>query len=159
MRSPTVDASSDCGLPGTVNGTTVLLTGDGFDPAPLSLTAMTVNAYCCAVLQLAGRDDQLGAGRLADRGVGAGGDGGDRVLLDVWPCPLAAGQRHGDRAVGLRLGGDARRRSGTSEVGTTGLLVRFGPAPLALTACTVNRYVWPLVRPVTSSERWLAPTS
>src|SRR5690606_11867239 len=32
------------------------------------------------------------------------------------------------------------------------------PAPRALTACTVNRYVSPLTRPVTSTERWFTPT-
>jgi hypothetical protein len=49
--------------------------------------------------------------------------------------------------------------SGTSEVGTTGLLCLAGPSPLALTACTENRYSCPLTRPVIFTERWLAPTS
>jgi len=42
----TVTAWTFFGALGTVNGTTVLLIGDGFEPAPLSLTATTVNAYC-----------------------------------------------------------------------------------------------------------------
>src|SRR5690606_7600245 len=49
--------------------------------------------------------------------------------------------------------------SGTSAVRTTGLLVRAGPAPLAFTACTEKREVLPLVSPVISRERWLAPTA
>ena len=34
------------GAPGTVNGTTVLDTGDGLDAVPRLLTAATMNAYC-----------------------------------------------------------------------------------------------------------------
>jgi hypothetical protein len=44
--SATVVAARLPGRPGTVNGTTVLLTGDAVEPAPFSLTATTVNAYC-----------------------------------------------------------------------------------------------------------------
>src|SRR5690606_11632870 len=42
----TVEATSCRTAPGLVNGTTVLLVGDGCVPAPLSLTATTVKAYC-----------------------------------------------------------------------------------------------------------------
>src|SRR5688572_16246082 len=41
----------------------------------------------------------------------------------------------------------------------TGFAARLGPAPLPLTACTVNRYSRPLVSPVMSTARWFAPTS
>src|SRR5205823_2784158 len=37
---------SPFGAPGTVNGTTVLDNGDGFDDVPRLLTAATMNAYC-----------------------------------------------------------------------------------------------------------------
>src|SRR4051794_5354827 len=42
----TVVASRFSTRPGLVNGTTVLLIADAFDPAPCSLTATTENAYC-----------------------------------------------------------------------------------------------------------------
>src|SRR5262245_23695862 len=77
----------------------------------------------------------------------------------LWPCPLAGGQVTvtvpSPFSVAVTLTGG----SGTSEVGMTGLAARLGPAPLPLTAYTVNLYEVPLVRPVTSSARWFAPTS
>src|SRR4051794_34465602 len=74
------------------------------------------------------------------------------------PCPSAAGQLTTTVPSGLATADAAPGGSGTSDVGLTALLVRAGPSPLALTACTSNVYVSPLVRPVTSTERWPAPT-
>ena len=45
-RSATVAARRSTGCPGAANGTTVSLTGEAAEPAPRSLTATTVNAYC-----------------------------------------------------------------------------------------------------------------
>src|SRR5689334_3670096 len=74
------------------------------------------------------------------------------------PSPFAAGQLTTTVPSGLAVAVAAAGGSGTSAVGRTGLLRRGGPAPLALTACISNVYVSPLVRPVTFSARWLAPT-
>ncbi len=127
------------GAPGAANGTTVLLAGDAFEPAPLSLTETTVNAYCvpyssspAGTTRSALRDSPTGAVAPADAAVTA-------YLAILLPCPLAAGQSTltvpSGRASAVTLAGG----SGTSAVGITGLLRRAGPAPLPLTACTLNR--------------------
>src|SRR6266542_82999 len=80
------------------------------------------------------------------------------ALPILWPCPLATGQVTVTVPSPFSAAVTATGGSGTSEVGTTGLAASLGPAPLPLTAYTVNRYCWPLVSSGTSKERWSAPT-
>ena len=90
----------------------VLLTGDAFEPAPRSLIATTVNAYCLPYSSSPSVMASSVRVGLADRGASALGDRGHRVPLDLEPWPFAAGHFTSDRAVRLGLRRDAGRRVG-----------------------------------------------
>src|SRR5690606_605206 len=135
----TVLAESCRGAPGTVNGTTVLLSGDDFEPAPLSVMDTTVKAYW---VPYSNKTGAITSSVLVVSPIGVVSPAETAVpaYLTIWlPWPLAAGHvtctEPSGRSFAVTLSGG----SGTSAVGTTGLLVRAGPAPLAFTACTEKR--------------------
>ena len=137
--SPTVAASTPSGLPGLVNGTTLALGGDAADPAPRSLIATTVNAYClpyssCPVAMVSAVPSVTSPiGALPPSAIAV-----TEYRLMASPWPFAAGQLTTTEPSGLASAVAAVGASGTSEVGRTVLLVRAGPSPFLFTACTRN---------------------
>ena len=121
-----------------VNGTTVLLTGEDGLAALRSLTATTVNATCvpyssepAAIVMVVPVTEPIGACTPPVMEVTVY----ERMRR---PWPLAAGQVTSTVPSGLAVAVTDVGASGTSAVGVTGGLFAFGPAPIALTACTVN---------------------
>src|SRR5690606_47196 len=126
------------GGPGTVNGTTVLLTGDGSLFALRSLTVTTVKAYC---VPYSNDPDAIVISVPCTEPIG---DCSPPVIAvtayDVMrrPCPFASGQVTVTLPSGLAVAVTEVGGSGTSRVGVTGLDLALGPAPILFSACTVN---------------------